>query len=90
MKKLFFLVMILWFGFYVHAQNSNYKFEPVVDLEATSVKSQDRTGTCWCFATISFLESELLRMGKPAYDLSEMYIVKKAYEEKARLYIGNH
>ena len=90
MKKLFLSLMILCLGFYVEAQDSNYEFEAVADLETTSVKSQDRTGTCWCFATISFLESELLRMGKSAYDLSEMYIVKKAYEEKARLYIGNH
>lgn len=90
MKKLFLLVMILCLGFHLQAQDSGYEFKTTVDLETTSVKSQGSTGTCWCFSTLSFLESELLRMGKPAYDLSEMYIVKKAYEEKARLYIGNH
>jgi len=90
MKKLFLSLMILCLGLTIQAQESDYNFTPVVDLETTSVKSQGRTGTCWCFSTISFLESELLRMGKPGYDLSEMYIVKKTYEEKARLYIGNH
>ncbi|MEE4197610.1 MAG: C1 family peptidase [Bacteroidales bacterium] len=90
MKKLFISILVLFLGFNALAQDPGYHFKPVVDLEATTVKSQGRTGTCWCFSTISFLESELLRMGKPDYDLSEMYIVKKAYEEKARLYVGNH
>ncbi|MCU0456840.1 MAG: aminopeptidase [Bacteroidales bacterium] len=56
-----------------------YKFTPVFDLKATPVKNQSATGTCWCFATTSFIESELLRMGKGEYDLSEMYIVRMNY-----------
>jgi len=43
------------------------------------VKNQAATGTCWCFATASFMESELLRMGKGVYDLSEMFIVRQKY-----------
>lgn len=43
------------------------------------VKNQAATGTCWCFATTSFMESELLRMGKGTYDLSEMFIVRQKY-----------
>ena len=57
-------------------ENEGYVFTPVVDLKTTSVKNQASTGTCWCFATISFFESELLRMGKGEYDLSEMFIVR--------------
>lgn len=90
MRKLLVTLMILCFGFYLQAQESGCDFKPIVDLDVTSVKSQGRTGTCWCFATLSFLESELLRMGKPAYDLSEMYIVRHTYNKKARLYVGNH
>ncbi|MFP4025207.1 MAG: aminopeptidase C [Thiohalospira sp.] len=90
MRKLLITFLMLCFGFYLQAQESGYDFKPIVDLDVTSVKSQGRTGTCWCFATLSFLESELLRMGKPAYDLSEMYIVKHTYNEKARMYVGNH
>jgi aminopeptidase C len=56
-----------------------YKFTTVVSLPATSVKNQSATGTCWCFATTSFMESELLRMGKGEYDLSEMFIVRNNY-----------
>lgn len=59
-----------------------YEFTVVKENPATSVKNQARTGTCWCFATISFLESELLRMGKGEYDLSEMYIVRNNYNRR--------
>ncbi len=56
-----------------------YQFTDVVRLQATPVKNQSATGTCWCFATTSFMESELLRMGKGTYDLSEMFIVRQKY-----------
>jgi len=46
-----------------------YKFTTIVDLKATPVRNQSRTGTCWSFATTSFIESELLRLGKGEYDL---------------------
>ena len=56
-----------------------YQFTEVVSVPATPVKNQASTGTCWCFATTSFMESELLRMGKGTYDLSEMFIVRQKY-----------
>lgn len=56
-----------------------YQFKDEVRLPATPVKNQASTGTCWCFATTSFVESELLRMGKGEYDLSEMFIVRQKY-----------
>ena len=61
-----------------------YRFTPAVELKATSVKNQAGTNTCWCFATTSFIESELLRMGKGEYDLSEMYIVRENYVDKLK------
>lgn len=63
---------------------SGYTFTPVVQIKATPVKNQASTGTCWCFATTSFIESELLRMGKGEYDLSEMFIVRNNYSDKLR------
>ena len=65
-------------------ENEGYVFTPVVDLKTTSVKNQASTGTCWCFATISFFESELLRMGKGEYDLSEMFIVRNNYLDRLK------
>jgi bleomycin hydrolase len=59
-----------------------YKFTPVIELKATPVKNQASTGTCWCFATTSFIESELLRMGKGENDLSEMWIVRHNYADR--------
>jgi len=56
-----------------------YKFTPVKDINVTSVKDQNRTGTCWCFATVSFLEAELMRQGKGEFDLSEMFVVRNNY-----------
>lgn len=64
--------------------NEGYKFTTVIDLKATPVKNQASTGTCWCFATTSFIESELLRMGKGEYDLSEMFIVRHNYLDKLK------
>lgn len=64
--------------------------EPVKVIESTPVKSQDRTGTCWSFATTSFIETELLRMGKGEFNISEMFFVRYAYEKKADLYIRYH
>lgn len=61
------------------AFGQGYQFTEVAKVPATPVKNQASTGTCWCFATTSFMESELLRMGKGTYDLSEMFIVRQKY-----------
>jgi aminopeptidase C len=61
-----------------------YQFTTVVSLPATPVKNQSATGTCWSFATTSFMESELLRLGKGEYDLSEMFVVRKTYENRVK------
>jgi aminopeptidase C len=66
------------------SREEGYKFTPVVELKATPVKNQASTGTCWCFATTSFIESELLRKGKGEYDLSEMWIVRYNYVDRLK------
>jgi bleomycin hydrolase len=67
-----------------------YEFTMVTSVPATPVKDQHRSGTCWSFASVSFIESELLRTGKGEYDLSEMFFVRKAYEMKAEKYVRMH
>ncbi len=66
---------------------NNYQFTLQKQIECTDVKSQDRTGTCWSFATASFLESEMIRAGKGRHNVSEMYVVRNIYRDKARNYI---
>jgi bleomycin hydrolase len=67
-----------------------YVFKVETEVKRTPVKNQYRTGTCWCFSTISYLESELLRMGKEELDLSEMFVVRHTYPHKADNYVRLH
>ena len=61
-----------------------YVFTTVKANYVTPVKDQNRTGTCWCFSGISFLESEAIKKGAPAdLDLSEMFVVSKSYTDRA-------
>ncbi len=69
---------------------SGYQFTMIKQLPATPVKNQYRTSTCWSFSSISLLESELLRMGKGEFDLSDMFIARNVYEAKARKYARMH
>ena len=95
MKKIllsvgFFCMTFSYFGqdTIKNSEKSNYRFEKIVHLDATPVQSQGFAGTCWSFSGLSFFESELLRMGnKKSPILSEMFVVRKAYEEKADKYI---
>lgn len=67
--------------------SQEYIFTPIYDIEATEVKSQDNTGTCWSFSTTSFLESEIIRITGTKIDISEMYNVRNTYEYKAYNYV---
>jgi aminopeptidase C len=67
-----------------------FVFTTVKANPITSVKNQANSGTCWDYSGLGFLESELLRMGKPAYDLSEMFIVDHEYQQKAVKYVRMH
>lgn len=66
---------------------SKFNFKEVIDLENTSVKNQGSAGTCWSYSGNSFLESEMIRMGKQPVDLAEIYTARNVYLSKARNYI---
>lgn len=72
------------------SSKSKFKFTPVIDLERTSVKAQGSSGTCWSYATNSFLESEMLRMGKEPVEIAQIYSARRVYTEKADAYIRMH
>lgn len=71
-------------------ENGEYVFTPVKELKITPVKNQNRTGTCWSFSGVGFLEAELLRQGKGEVDLSEMFIVSHSYKDKADKFVRLH
>lgn len=71
-------------------KDGNYKFTVIKNLDAIPVQDQGQSGTCWTFSSLSFLESEMLRMGKPKVNLSEMYIVHAGYNMKAEKFIRMH
>jgi len=93
MKKLTSIILLVLLISVVSAQKiekENFDFKEIKTLKTTGVKSQDRTGTCWCYATTSFLETELIRMGKGEFDLSEMFFIRNAYKTKALNYVRFH
>ena len=67
-----------------------YRFTDTKIIPTTAVKDQSRSGTCWCFSTLSFLESEILRAGGSAMHLSEMWIVRHSFMDKAEKYVRMH
>jgi bleomycin hydrolase len=92
--KTFIFTLVLFLNFFAFSQTvtniegSNYKFTKVHHLDATPVQSQGKTGTCWSFSGLSFFESELIRKGNKTPDaLSEMFVVRKSYENKADKFI---
>jgi len=67
-----------------------FTFETVATVETTPVKNQARTGTCWSFATTSFLETEIMRTGHDPLDVSEMYFVRMNYPQKIENFVRMH
>ncbi|MFQ3676199.1 MAG: aminopeptidase, partial [Endomicrobiia bacterium] len=83
MKKIVLLLIIpfLTMGLFAQDEESKkegYVFTMVKEVKTTPVKDQYRAGTCWSYSGIAFVEAELLRMGKPEFDLAELYVVRKA------------
>jgi len=64
-----------------------YEFTTIKELPITSIKNQFRSGTCWCYAALSFVESEILREKGDSLDLSEMFVVGKSYRDRAVKYV---
>ena len=71
---------------------SNFTFTTDKEIPITSVKNQYRSGTCWCFSALSFLESEVIKAknlkDEAAFpDFSEMFIIRHAYMDRAWKYV---
>jgi bleomycin hydrolase len=84
------LVLVCLFSITVFAQEEKEVFTIEKEIKHLPVISQGSTGTCWSFATTSFLESEIIRKGFAETDLSEMYFVYNGYIHKAKQYLMYH
>lgn len=62
-------------------------FTDVINLPSTSVKDQNKSGTCWCFAGTSFYEDEIRKNGGDTLDISEMFTVRQCYRDKAERFV---
>ena len=67
--------------------DTSFVFADIISLPTTSVKDQNKSGTCWCFAGTSFFEDEIRRLGGDSLDLSEMFTVRHCYSDKADKYV---
>lgn len=92
MKKMIVLALALMIGVGAMAQDApkGYQFTDQVVNPATSVKDQSRSGTCWAFSCLGFIESEIMRNGGEELDLSVMWVVRNIYFEKAVKYVRLH
>lgn len=66
------------------------EFTVIKQNPITSVKDQHRSGTCWAYSALGFLEAELLRMGKGEHDLCESFLVYNTYMDRADKAVRTH
>lgn len=72
------------------SSKKKFEFRNIINLENTSVKNQGSSGTCWSYSTNSFLESEMVRIGKKPVDIAEIFTARCVYLEKADNYVRMH
>ena len=93
MKKSILFAALAFVGLGAFAQEkkeASPDFTVVKENPITSIKNQNQAGTCWCYSSLAFIESELLRMGKGEYDFSEMFIVHNTYLDRADKAVRTH
>ena len=92
MKKMIVLGAMFGMSLCTYAQNSakDFEFTTIKEIPITSIKNQNRSGTCWAYSSLGFFEAELLRQGKGEYDLCEMYLAHKTYEDRAKASVRLH
>ena len=58
-------------------------FTTIKEIPITSIKDQSRSGTCWCYSTVSYFEAEILKATGKTYDLCESFVENKTYMDRA-------
>lgn len=98
MKRFTFVAALGFFAMSLAAQatqpeeqkEEGFVFTTVKELPITSIKNQNRAGTCWSYSGLAMIESELIRMGKGTYDLAEMFIAYNTYLDRADKAVRTH
>ena len=91
MKKTLAIVLLACFAMNVSAAKKKAPakdankpvFTIIKENPITSVKDQNRSGTCWDYSTLSFFEAEILKATGKTYDLCESFVANKTYMERA-------
>lgn len=70
--------------------DEGFVFTTVKENPITSIKNQNKSGTCWAYSSLGYFEAELLRLGKGEYNLCEMFLAHKTYEDRAKAAVRMH
>jgi bleomycin hydrolase len=88
--RLLILLVVPFLSISLVKAQDQFIFTTEINAEATSVEDQKVSGTCWSFSTNSFLESEMIRMGKEPVELADLFTARNAYVEKGFNYVRMH
>ena len=85
MKKAILMMLLALIAIGANAQGKKNKpvFTTVKEIPITSIKDQNRSGTCWAYSTLSFFEAEILKATGKTYDLCESFVANKTYMDRA-------
>jgi len=85
MKRIYLIFVLVFVSSGLFAQAPNYT--EIAIAKHTSVKDQAQAGSCWSFATTSFIESEVLKLYNIEVDISEMFFVYYGYINRAEMFV---
>ena len=87
MKKILLLTLMAFLAIGASAQekkaNNKPVFTTIKEIPITSIKDQNRSGTCWDYSTLSYFEAEILKATGKTYDLCESFVANKTYMDRA-------
>ncbi len=98
MKKILSLALLATLALGTQAQEAEKQekadnkpvFTVIKENPITSIKDQNRSGTCWNYSTLSFFEAEILKATGKTYDLCESFVENKTYMERAIQVVRYH